>query len=115
MIFWIIIILPLLSVWGCYICFGVVHFRLMQYFWRSMPDEDTAVINDRRRFPVFDMGKRRRAEMRKRNEVLLKFDRERAERLIAAEHKMCIAYQWWCLLVPMEFIIIVCRLAWDTH
>ena len=53
--------------------------------------------------------------MRKRNEVLLKFDRERAERLIAAEHKMCIAYQWWCLLVPMEFIIIVCRLAWDTH
>ena len=114
MIFYIIMALPLLLVFGYHIYLDVVHFRLIQYFWRSMPDEDTAVINDMLALHIFGMLKKR-AEMQKRNEVLLKFDRERAERLIAVERKMDIAYWWWCLLVPLEFIILVCRLAWNTH
>ena len=73
------------------------------------------MVNYFGRFYVFDMSKKNRAEMRKRNEALLKFDRERAERLIAVERKMSIAHWWWCLLCAVTFMAMVCYLAWNTR
>lgn len=90
----VVCILPLLTLayWGR---FFAIHWKLKAYFWRSMPEDDKAVINYgwHRRVLAADMpwAKREKTFIQKRNEVLLKFDRERAERFIAVERKMCVA------------------------
>ena len=86
MIFKIVLyILPLLTL-AYWVRLFVIHRKLKAYFWRFMPEDDKAVIN---------------------------YIWHRS--VLAAERKMCIAHWWLCLLIPVEFIIIVCRLAWNTH
>jgi len=94
MIFRIVMALPPLLTLAYWVRFFVIHWKLKEYFWRTMPDEDTAVINvgwtQRSSFNP-PWSKKERDFIQKRNDVLLKFDRERAERFIEAERKMDVA------------------------
>ena len=108
MIFRIIIcILPLLTL-AHWVRFFAIHWKLKAYFWRFMPEDDKAVINygGYRRTLFLNMlwAKKAKAFIRKRNEVLLEFDRERAERFIAAERKMCVAEYLFQLLLALWIV-----------
>lgn len=107
MIFRIIICILLLLTVAHWIRFFVIHWKLKEYFWRTMPDEDTTVINyggyRRTLFLNVLWAKKAKAFIRKRNEVLLEFDRERAERFIAAERKMCVAEFLFIILLWLVF------------
>ena len=96
---------------GYWIRFFVLYFRLKQYFWRFMPEGDNAVVNYMwHRHPLsadVPWAKKEKAFIQKRNEVLLKFDRKRAERFIAAERKICFAeflfvILLWLVLFPCD-------------
>ena len=90
----VVSILPLLTL-AYWIRFFVIHWKMKAHFWRFMPEDDKAVINYgwHRRTLLWNVpwAKKEKAFIQKRNEVLLEFDRERAERFIAAERKMCIS------------------------
>ena len=108
MIFRIIICILLLLTVAHWVRFFVIHWKVKAYFWRFMPEDDKAVINyGGYRIPLFPdvlWWKKEHAFIRRRNEVLLEFDRERAERLIAAERKMCIAEYLFQLLLALWIV-----------
>jgi hypothetical protein len=88
--------------------FFVIHWKAKAHFRRCLPEDDKAVIDYRwHRTPLFPdvlWWKKEHAFIRKRNEVLLEFDRERAERLIAAERKMCISEYLFQLLLSLWIV-----------
>ena len=89
---------------GIYIYMAVQHMKLKEFFWRFMPEEDKSVINYIGYLDVpgtLKLGKGRIDFIRKRNEALLKFDRDRAERLIATERKLCLL-EW-----PMFILLLL--------
>ena len=108
MIFRIIICILLLLTVAHWIRFFVIHWKVKAYFWRTMPEDDKAVINyggyRRTLFLNVLWVKKAKAFIRKRNEVLLKFDRERAERFIAAERKMCVAEFLFIILLWLVLV-----------
>ena len=107
MIFKIVLcILPILTL-AYWVRLLVIHWKLKAYFWRFMPEDDKSVINYvwHRRVLAADLpwAKKEKAFIQKRNQVLLEFDRERAERFIAAERKMCIAEFLFIILLWLVF------------
>lgn len=99
----------LLAVFVYWVRFFVIHWKAKEFFCRFMPVEDKAVINYVWHRPVLSAdvpwGKREKTFIQKRNEVLLKFDRARAERLIAAERKMCISEFLFIILLFLFFLV----------
>ena len=109
MIFRIVMALPPLLTMTYWIRFFVIHWKLKEYFWRTMPDEDTAVINGGwTQWSSFNppWSKKKRDFIRHRNKVLLKFDRERAKRFIEAERKMDVAK--YLLIITLWLLGLTC-------
>ena len=89
--------------------FFVIHWKAKEFFWRFMPEDDKTVINYGWHRPVLSADlpwrKREKTFIQKRNEVLLKFDRECAEHLIAAEWKMNAAEYLFVILLFLFFLV----------
>ena len=109
MIFRIVMALPPLLTLAYWVRFFVIHWKAKEFFWRFLPEDDKAVINYVWHRPVLSAdvpwAKREKTFIQKRNEVLLKFDRERAEHLIAAERKMNAAEYLFVILLFLFFLV----------
>ena len=107
-VFKIVMGILLAAVFVYWVRFFVIHWKMKAHFRRFIPEGDKAVIDYRwHRIPLFPdvlWWKKEHAFIRKRNEVLLEFDRERAERFIAAERKMCIAEYLFQLLLSLWIV-----------
>jgi len=99
----------LLAVFVYWARFFVIHWKAKEFFCRFLPEDDKAVINYVWHRPVLSAdvpwAKMEKTFIQKRNEVLLKFDRERAERLIAAERKMNAAEYLFIILLFLFFLV----------
>lgn len=105
----IVMCILLAAVFVYWVRFFVIHWKAKEFFCRFLPEDDKAVINYVWHRPVLSAdvpwAKMEKTFIQKRNEVLLKFDRERAERLIAAERKMNAAEYLFIILLFLFFLV----------